>query len=86
MRKFYASQESVAETLTQCEMGASDAHASPVLGASAPFVLALPDAEPLPAVTREAVIVEGDAVTSVDPRTGAPVAVRFLCDDAGGGP
>jgi len=52
--KAYASQESIAETLTQCELGASDAHA---FGASAPFAMAEPDDEPLPKRTREPIVV-----------------------------
>ncbi|MGE0022501.1 MAG: hypothetical protein AB7S70_02595 [Hyphomicrobium sp.] len=44
MRKSYASQESVTRTLTNAEL-------------AAPFRESEPDAEPLPAVTRESVIV-----------------------------
>lgn len=79
----YASQESVAETLTQFELGAPDAHA---FGASAPFAMAPPDGEPLPKRTREPVIVEGGIVTAIDPRTGEALAMWFDPQDAGGGP
>jgi hypothetical protein len=57
MRKAYASQESVDRTLTAAER-------------AAPFREAPPDDEPLPPVTRRPVLVEGDAIAVIDPKTG----------------
>lgn len=82
IRKSYASQESVETTLTASERvapfcaGASDAHA---FGASAPvFALSQPDAEPLPAVTRAPVVVDGETIATIDPHTGETIHVVIL--------
>jgi len=73
MRKAYASQESVATTLTQAEL-------------AAPFKAAPPDDDPLPAVTREAVLRDEDGTIThlaIDWATGHVVVGG---QDAGGGP
>jgi hypothetical protein len=69
----YASQESVATTLTRAEL-------------AAPFREGPPDMSPLPKRTREPVIVEGEAISYIDPKSGDVIGIRFVCDDAGGGP
>jgi hypothetical protein len=52
---------------------------------AAPFAIAGGDVSPLPKRTREPVIVEGDAISIIDPKTGEVVALQFV-DDEGGGP
>lgn len=63
--KPYASQESIAETLTAAER-------------AAPFIDAPPDDEPLPRVTRECVLCDGETLTTVDPQTGDVMRVDVL--------
>lgn len=65
LRKSYASQESVAETLTAAER-------------AAPFAISGGDVTPLPKRTREPVLVEGDAISILDPKTGDVVALQFV--------
>lgn len=62
--KPYGTEQSLRSTLTNAELATIE-------GAGlSPFVLAAPDDDPLPAVTRQAVLVEGGRVRIVDPKTG----------------
>lgn len=69
IRKSYASQESVEGTLTAADR-------------AAPFRVAEPDGEPLPAVTRTPVVVDGQTLATIDPHTGETIHVVVIREAA----